>query len=129
MTPLQEIEAEHARQISEEGWTLEHDDQHDNGEMLRAAVMYMQNATGFLLNYRQDGAPSGWPWDAKWWKPKDPHRDLVRAGALCLAERERLVRAGKAPIVAPVDYKLRLVIEKLGRLERGVSIAWEDNLP
>jgi hypothetical protein len=34
-----------------------------------------------------------WPWDRKWWKPKDRRRDLVRAGALILAEIERLDRA------------------------------------
>jgi hypothetical protein len=33
-----------------------------------------------------------WPWEDKWWKPKDRRRDLVRAGALIVAEIERLDR-------------------------------------
>lgn len=33
-----------------------------------------------------------WPWPSKWWKPKSQRRDLVRAGALILAEIERLDR-------------------------------------
>ena len=33
-----------------------------------------------------------WPWAAEWWKPKDCRRNLVRAGALILAEIERLDR-------------------------------------
>ncbi|MEB3421767.1 hypothetical protein VK682_24660 [Salipiger manganoxidans] len=34
-----------------------------------------------------------WPWDRKWWKPTTPRRDLVKAGALIVAEIERLDRA------------------------------------
>ena len=48
------------------------------------------------------GAPFGWPhtWDASWWKPKDRRRDLVRAGALIIAEIERLDRLDAARIRA-----------------------------
>ena len=31
-------------------------------------------------------------WDSEWWKPKDRRRDLIRAGALIVAEIERLDR-------------------------------------
>ena len=36
--------------------------------------------------------PGGWPWQRRWWKPVDPAHDLVIAGALCVAEEDRLVR-------------------------------------
>lgn len=39
-----------------------------------------------------------WPWQRKWWKPKDPRRDLVRAGALIIAEIERIDRAAVASL-------------------------------
>lgn len=39
----------------------------------------------------------GWPWEPRWWKPKDVLTDLIRAGALCLAEADRARRA-HAPI-------------------------------
>ncbi|MNC99215.1 hypothetical protein D3C83_174210 [compost metagenome] len=34
-----------------------------------------------------------WPWEGCWWKPTGRRRDLVKAGALILAEIERLDRA------------------------------------
>lgn len=128
MTPMQEIYSERKRQIDVEGWTHEHDDAHDNGEMLKAAVIYYQNAArkDMPLQMRDDGAPMGWPWEAHWWKPKDPHRDLVRAGALCLAERERIRRWLSKPInrsnrsnrpwVGHADQKLSLIVEALASL-------------
>lgn len=37
--------------------------------------------------------PVSWPWDFQWFKPSDDRRNLVKAGALILAELERLDRA------------------------------------
>jgi len=34
-----------------------------------------------------------WTWERAWWKPTTRRRDLVKAGALILAEIERLDRA------------------------------------
>lgn len=93
MDAVEEIAAERRRQIEVEGWTPEHDDQHDNGEMLTAAVCYYIHATQPEMSTATP--PVGWPWDAQWWKPKGARRDLVRAGALCIAERARLKRAGR----------------------------------
>lgn len=42
-------------------------------------------------------APQRWPWDAGWWKPSDRRRNLVKAGALILAEIERLDRLPSSP--------------------------------
>ena len=42
-------------------------------------------------------APKNWPWDAGWWKPSDRRRNLVKAGALILAEIERLDRLPTPP--------------------------------
>jgi hypothetical protein len=88
-----EINAERTRQISAEGWTPEHDDQHGNGELAHAAACY---AAGFLPSDIKDGTnlvPWIWPWDRKWWKPTNPRRCLIKAGALIIAEIERLDRA------------------------------------
>ena len=41
----------------------------------------------------QKAIPYYWPWDPAWWKPIDPRCDLVKAGALILAEIERIDRA------------------------------------
>ena len=85
------IYAERRRQVEVEGWDERHDDEHDDGAMARAAAIYYLNATG-RCSFGDNGIPLGWPWDAQWWKPKDSMRDLVRAGALYVAEKERLHR-------------------------------------
>ena len=95
---INEIRAERSRQITKEGWTLEHDDCHINGEMTLAASCYAQCAAsdrifdawkGFL---KHNHAPTSWPWDVSWWKPKDRRSSLVKAAALIVAEIERLDR-------------------------------------
>lgn len=83
------------RQVAEEGWTPEHDDQHRKGELAMAAAAY-----AISDKTRSDGRCPYlallWPWSPGWWKPKDRRRDLVRAAALLIKEIERLDRAEKA---------------------------------
>lgn len=55
-----------------------------------AAVCYINETE--TVN-RNGGKPWGWPWDASWWKPNARRRNLVKAGALILAEIERIDRA------------------------------------
>ena len=90
-----DVLAERQRQISAEGWTPEHDDEHSNGEMGEAAACYAASARLPAI-LKKRAAPAYWPWDATWWKPSSPRRDLIKAGALILAEIERLDRAALA---------------------------------
>lgn len=97
MTGIELIAAERERQQTVEGWTPEHDDEHETGEMLGAATSYLQEGYAQIF---EDAAPPSvnghgeWPWDMKWWKPSpDPVRNLVKAGALIAAEIDRLQRA------------------------------------
>lgn len=103
MNVIEEIAAERARQIAKEGWSAKHDDEHTDGSLSRAAACYAAQASAMqrvkddvdLATYRGLDYPTGqfgWPWAAKWWKPKDPRRDLVRAAALIVAEIDRLDR-------------------------------------
>ncbi|HCG0240758.1 TPA: hypothetical protein NI943_005591 [Pseudomonas aeruginosa] len=85
-----DVLAERRRQVEAEGWTPEHDDEHDNGEMALAAASYAAYAHIELSG----DLPFCWPWDQQWWKPTTTRRDLVKACALGLAEIERLDRAG-----------------------------------
>ena len=90
-TAARDVLAERARQISAEGWTPEHDDQHVDGEMAQASGCYALNAAG----WKTEALRGCWPikWMAAWFKPTTPRRDLVKAGALIIAEIERLDRA------------------------------------
>ena len=81
-----DVLAERQRQISAEGWTPEHDDEHDDGRMAIAAAHYAMHGIkgwGRVI----------WPWDKKWLKPKDRRSNLIRASALIIAEIERIDRA------------------------------------
>ena len=86
-----EIARERERQMTEEGWTPEHDDEHDLGQMAAAAACYAMKSTE---NYDHEETPDEWPWDDAWWKPTSPRRDLVKAAALLVAEIERIDRKG-----------------------------------
>lgn len=106
---LEDISAERQRQVTQEGWTPEHDDGHGQGEMARAAACYAylgtlaDNEIGFhrdALYGIVRGAISivsiMWPWSPQWLKTKgDNRRMLVKAGALIVAEIERMDREGE----------------------------------
>lgn len=83
-----DVLAERARQISAEGWTAEHDDEYTSNELSRAAACYALGNTGHAGR-----GVSFWPWDVSWWRPQGQRRNLIKAGALILAEIERLDRA------------------------------------
>lgn len=106
---MADVLTERERQVREEGWTAEHDDaEHADGGLARAAACYAAHASAYqrvksdvsLDTYRSsvvEVVRLGWPWAAKWWKPKDPRHDLVRAAALLIAEIERLDHAEARP--------------------------------
>lgn len=94
---LAAVAAECIGQRQREGWTATHDDAHSRGEMAAAASCYAANACLAACEpenqYALGNPPAGWMWDAEWWKPKTPWRDLTRAAALCVAEMGRRIRA------------------------------------
>ena len=95
-----DVLAERQRQVTAEGWSSKHDDQYKNTELAFAASCYAFHAAAASWDLEDDGipydshpVPKQWPWDPSWWKPTDARRDLVKAGALILAEIERIDRA------------------------------------
>lgn len=94
-TGIELIAAERERQVSKEGWTPEHDDQHTDGSLAVAAACYALNERGPLEHRHYFDVPVIWPWHVLDWKPTpdDPVRELVKAGALIAAEIDRLLRA------------------------------------
>ena len=96
---VQLIAAERERQITQEGWTPQHDDHHAQQELAQAAACYAWPAP------RPIEVKKAWPWDFQWWKPtvfgvdadwrevsEARVRDLTKAGALLAAEIDRLHR-------------------------------------
>jgi hypothetical protein len=98
------LAGERHRQIAEEGFDAAHDDAHSEGQLARAAASYAlvsiveEGAVdiGYVSSHLQKVLEWLWPWSVDWWKPKDRRCDLVRAGALIVAEIERLDRAAAA---------------------------------
>lgn len=94
-----DVFSERQRQMAAEGWTPERDDEYTDGELLRAASCYALMAwrekclSDGEYTSSQKALPYYWPWEPAWWKPTTPRRDLVKAGALILAEIERIDRA------------------------------------
>lgn len=123
MAAWDDVITERLRQVEAEGWSFEHDDKHDAGCMALAAAAYAANAAlgqrGGVVSAATsrvwDLVVGLWPWDWTWWKPKDPRRDLVRAGALILAEIERLDRADRARSIGEFESET----ERLKRAQRG----------
>lgn len=94
-TGIELIAEERQRQIEVEGWTKEHDAEHKNGELAKAAICYADPNIHYHWENRiiRCRVPNKfWPkqWDIHWFKPTDRIRDLVKAGALIAAEIDRL---------------------------------------
>ena len=92
-----DVVAERQRQITVEGWTPEHDDEHTYGELVQEAADLCVYGTDFRVVDLDGDRMVGWGLT-------EAHRDnrrrqLVIAGALILAEIERIDRVaakGKA---------------------------------
>jgi hypothetical protein len=81
----QEFLDERTRQVKDENWSSVHDDAHSAGELARAAAVYAMAAWKLsVIDY--------WPWSTSWLKLSNHRRNLVKAGALIVAEIERIDR-------------------------------------
>lgn len=99
------IVEERRRQIEEEGFTAERDDGYTDGSLASAGAAYAlaaatDPATRRVIDeFGGRGLPNSlcgvWPksWSLSWFRPKTRREDLVKAGALIIAELERLDRA------------------------------------
>lgn len=102
--------AERRRQIEVEGWSLEQDDTHQQGELAAAGATYARHAYagGYpSYGYGPGQPPKGWPWSHQWWKPADFRRNLVKAAALILAEIEKFDRNKSTHATKQARYPLQ----------------------
>lgn len=119
-----EIKAERQRQIDEEGWDAEHDDDaHEEGDLLAAALGYEAHALGTaaysLCGKDAQPVPRNWPWSTLDWTGwrKTPRRNFVIAGALAMAENDRWLRMSVEPPAEPSALIQRCIqcIEEIDR--------------
>ena len=99
LTGIEIIAQERQRQITVEGWTPEHDDNHEDGELAVVAALYalpkgyrnIHAGPNGISNILRVLFPSTWDW-FKWWKPTPENRikELAKAGALIAAEIDRI---------------------------------------
>ena len=103
-----DVLAERRRQIEDEGWSPSDDDRRTDYSMAKVAAAYAIAATLEPETRKMVDAHGKlctpwwivrmWPesWSLSWLKPTSRRRDLVKAGALIIAEIERLDRADAA---------------------------------
>lgn len=94
------IAVERERQIKNEGYNAEHDQVHTPMTLAKAAVSYILcNDEG----ERKIAKTIYWPWEDKYYKPRDMKRNLIRAGALVAAAIDRLLAEDIQSPVEPCD--------------------------
>lgn len=119
MNGAERIAKERQRQIDKEGYSAEHDDDHEADQIAWAAACY---AAPERIYTQETFATSiqfvdPWPWDDKYDTRPRPSRGnypeperatinqrirlLEKAGALCAAEIDRLLRAKADPEALP----------------------------
>lgn len=103
------IATERRRQIEEEGWTAERDDEHDRGELAMAAACYAATEPLFLLardSQRLKAFSDPWPdnWLQGWDKrPRRWNGELADICVLPAADRIRMLAKAGALIAAEID--------------------------
>lgn len=88
-TILAEIGHERARQVSDEGYSESHDDEHVQGEIAQQAAAYALMSGATKSQRDAQDVPKWAPWQMKLTTPR---RELIKAAALLVAEIERLDR-------------------------------------
>lgn len=90
------IGAERERQMIGKGYTVEHDDAHDRGQLVAAAMCYLALCIVHVIadRFPKFNIASLWPWNPAESYPRgERHAMLVKAGALIAAELDRVRRA------------------------------------
>ncbi len=111
------ISDERARQVSDEDWTPEHDDEHTDGSLAAAAVCYAAPERLFREERRfvnKVTYEDPWPWEGKWDKRyryrscrDNSGNRLPDPGTYNAEERIDLLTKADALIAAEIDRLLR----------------------
>ena len=130
MNGEQRILNERLRQIRVEGYGETHDDAHDKGQIYLAAKAYLE------ATHRTDLGEileNEWPWEAYFFKPYmprstvsgevvDTEKCLIKAGALILAEQDRLSRV-LSDIQSQLDRNFPQLEEAIAAAPKAPAVA------
>lgn len=112
------IRAERQRQITEEGYTPQYDEEHSEHEALILAA-----ATYEMEPKHRGEYPVCWPFGWESWKPSAPGtvdgriRELEKAGALYMAAKDLMEARGiDIPLKNAVAQKIDLMAENIATL-------------
>ena len=120
-TAIELIADERQRQINVEGWKPAHDALHTDESIACAAACYAtphseRDELGWCGQQTFTKSPGLWKWHPTGWKPTPDNRikELVKAGALIVAEIERLQNSTNdeesvAEIEARAEKNLELI--------------------
>ena len=113
MTGAERIAAERLRQVTAEGYSSEHDDEHGGDDIAMAAACYAAPEPIYVQRTYAAGVSfvDPWPWEERFDKRRyygnvlefekttrvERIRILEKAGALIAAEIDRLLRAAHKP--------------------------------
>lgn len=111
MTGIDLIAAERRRQVVEEGWTAEHDEQHEKGELAAVAALYAIEAAG-ILGEQAASAVYDWlyplEWAEHWWRPRKLACEVPDAESIEDYNAMRCLEKAGALIAAEIDRRLAL---------------------
>ncbi len=120
-----QIADERVRQIEEEEYDHSKDDRHTMGQLARGAASYAIAAGSNFVEDRHWAkellmqAVRLWPWHRKTWKSTNPRDDLIKAGAMIVAEIERLDRIVDNTAVLPTIVRDGSVVRGVDRTFTG----------
>jgi len=114
---IMRIVKERMRQVLEEKFTAQHDDEHDHGELAKAAVCYASPLPIYVASELTKGFQFSdpWPWSSRWDKRMQYGENRVKRSfrpthpcSCSLDERIDLLTKAGALIAAEIDRLLRI---------------------
>lgn len=110
-TGAERIAEERARQLGSHGFDADHDDEHDGGELIAAAICYAAQALGCRVYVKNENANSVsfddlWPWEVRW-DARSYDGNVIAITARNELYAMRLLEKAGALIAAEIDRRSR----------------------
>ena len=127
LSGIELIARERERQIAEEGWTPEHDDEHEMGELAMTAVCYASPFQPYILSKSADEYrftdPFPLTWGAEWDKRERYKKDgvIVDGCEDVLVTEDEIIENHRLPLNKQIRNLVKagaLIAAEIDRLQR-----------